>query len=316
MNQYLNKVAAIIDNFTGIPEQIFNKVIITLFAVLVFYLIKRLTLFLSTRKIHQHNTRYIAIKTMNYLIGVILTLFLLRVWTSGFSQIITYIGILSAGLAIALQKPILNFAGWFFIIAQRPFTSGNRIEINGRIGDVVDIGLFQFSMIEVGKWVTADQSTGRIIHVPNGIVFSEEVINYHMGFSFIWDEISVTITFESKWEKAKKILLEIVNRHVAVNKDRAEKEVHNASSRYYINYNHLTPIVWTKVIDSGIVLTMRYPSDPRKRRLIETEIWEDVLREFSQCDDIDFAYPSQRFYFNPVEGKKKIREEFRLDSLE
>ena len=316
MNQYLSKITTLLNEFTGIPEPVFNKVIITFLSLFLFFLIKRLTVFLSTRKIHQLNTRYLAIKTMNYLSGIILILILLRVWTSGFSQIITYIGILSAGLAIALQKPILNFAGWFFIIAQRPFTSGDRIEVNGQIGDVVDIGLFQFSMLEVGKWVRADQSTGRIIHIPNGIVFGESVTNYHTGFSFIWDEVSVTITFESKWEKAKKMLLEIANRHVAIDKHRAQKEVHNASSRYYINYKHLTPIVWTRVIDNGIVLTMRYPSEPRKRRLIETEIWEDVLREFSQCDDIDFAYPSQRFYFNPVEGKKNAREELRLDSFE
>ena len=80
-------------------------------------------------------------------------------------------------------------------------------------GDVIDIRLFQFSINEIGNWVDADQSTGRIIHIPNGIVFTEPQANYTAGFQYIWNEIPVLVTFESDWKKAKQILTDIVNHH-------------------------------------------------------------------------------------------------------
>jgi len=70
-----------------------------------------------------------------------------------------------------------------------------------------------------------------------------------------------------------------------------------------ILYNKLTPIIYLHVADSGVVLTMRFLCNVRGRRKISNDIWEDILREFAQNDDIDFAYPTQRIYYNAIEGK-------------
>lgn len=70
-----------------------------------------------------------------------------------------------------------------------------------------------------------------------------------------------------------------------------------------IFYKNLTPIVYTSVKDSGVMLTMRFLCDPRQRRGYEQTIWKEVLKEFSKNEDIDFAYPTQRFYSNNIEGK-------------
>jgi small-conductance mechanosensitive channel len=224
-----------------------------------------------------------------------------RVWFQGFDSISTYLGLLSAGLAVALQTPIVNFVGWIFLISRRPFEVGDRIEIDGNRGDIVDMRIFNFTMMEIGNWVDADQSTGRIIHVPNGKVFTESIANYNKGFDYIWDEIPILLTFESDWKKAKSILERIAQQHEL--DDEAVERVRQAAERYLIFYQKLTPIVYTSVKDSGVLLTIRYLTQPRKRRTTQEKIWESILDAFFAESAIDFAYPTTRFYSNGVEGK-------------
>ena len=131
----------------------------------------------------------------------------------------------------------------------------------------------------------------------------EVLANYSIGFNYIWHEIGVMVTFESDWKKAKKILSDIVNEKSEHITKSVSKKIKDASKKYMIFYRNLTPIVYTSVKDSGVMLTMRFLCDPRKRRGYEETIWEDVLREFAKADDIDFAYPTQRFYNNSAEGK-------------
>ena len=95
----------------------------------------------------------------------------------GLRSLGTFLGLLSAGLAIALKDVVASMAGWIFILWRRPFQLGDRIQIGDRAGDVVDLRLFQFTLLEIGNWVDADQSTGRSIHVPNGAVFTEPLFN-------------------------------------------------------------------------------------------------------------------------------------------
>jgi small-conductance mechanosensitive channel len=184
---------------------------------------------------------------------------------------------------------------------------GDRIEIGEHRGDVIDMRLFQFTLVETGNWVDADQSTGRIIHVPNGWVFRRSVANYTAGFNFIWNELPITITFESDWELAKSILTEIADRHSILKGEVAQEQIRRAARKYMIYFQHLTPIVWTTVADVGVTLTIRYICEPRRRRSSETAMWEDILRAFAGADNIDFAYPTTRFYNNVTEGKPDAR---------
>lgn len=255
------------------------------------------------RRVTEVQRRYIVHKTLNYILGFVFFFATLVIWFGGLSGWSAYLGLVSAGLAIALQDPLVNLAGWIFISVRKPFVVGDRIEIGQHRGDVIDLRLFQFSLVEIGNWVDADQSTGRIIHVPNGWIFKQATANYTAGFKFIWDEIAVMVTFESDWRRAKALLAEIAGRHAVIKDDEALEEVRRASRKYMIFFQHLTPIVWTSVADSGVVLTMRYICEPRRRRSTATAIWEDVLAAFAAEDAIDFAYPTTRFYHNAAEGK-------------
>ena len=234
---------------------------------------------------------------------VLLLLVLLNVWIDRIDSIGTFLGLVSAGLAIALQVPIVNLAAWIFIVIRKPFIVGDRIEIGGVAGDVIDIRFFQFTLNEIGNWVQSDQSTGRIIHVPNGEIFKVSQANYDQGFSHVWNELSVLITFESNWKLAKSLLEDIVNKHAQELSYSAKRRLLEASKKFMIFYSNLTPIVYTSVKDSGVQLTLRYLTLPKKRRETENAIWENILEEFAQHQDIDLAYPTQRIFLNPQEGK-------------
>ncbi|WP_339135480.1 MAG: mechanosensitive ion channel domain-containing protein [Candidatus Electrothrix sp. GW3-4] len=291
----------------GIPASLHERVFSTIIIVFLYVLIRKVGSAIIGRRTEDASREYILSKSLACFSGGLVVIILIRVWLGGIKGMMAYFGILSAGLAIALQDLLTNLAGWIFISSRKPFTLGDRIQIGDHAGDVIDLRLFQFSLIEIGKWVKADQSTGRIINIPNGLVFKESVINYTQGFSFIWHEISVTVTFESNWEKAKSMLTEIANRHTAIKSEQAAQEVRRTARNYLIHYQHLTPIVWTSVTDFGVTLTIRYLSDPRKRRSSEQVIWEDILRAFAQHKDIDFSYPTMRYYDNVVEGKEGAR---------
>jgi small-conductance mechanosensitive channel len=224
----------------------------------------------------------------------------------GAGSLATYLGLVSAALVIALQDPISNFVGWVFIVSRRPFEIEDRIQIGEDAGDVIDIRFFQFSLLEIGNWVDADQSTGRVLHIPNRRVFAENVANYSQGFSYIWNEIAVVVTFESDWRKAKHELLAIAQRHAAQASSKARERIRRASKRYLIYYKNLTPIVYTKVIDYGITLTIRYLCAPQRRRSTTEAIWEDVLTFVAGEPTIEFAYPTQRIYYHPVEGPPEL----------
>lgn len=242
-------------------------------------------------------------KIINYITFIVGLLIIAAIWLPNFDSIITFLGILSAGLVVALTEPILNIAGWIYILVSRPFKIGERVQIGELAGDVIDLRVFHFTINEIGNWVQADQSTGRMVNVPNRKIFSDNLANYTKGFRFIWNELPITVTFESNWERAKTVLQSIADKHTQHLIKTAEEKILEVTQKYMIFYSKLTPIVYTSVIDYGVTLTIRYLCRPQQRRGSESKIWEDVLKEFAKTHDITFAYPTQRFFQNRYEGK-------------
>lgn len=278
-------------------EQIFYSLIV----IVIVWATRLILLSIIRRREEDVSYKYRWRKTVEYTTLFVGLLFIGRIWVNDIGSFATYLGLLSAGLAIALQDPITNFFGWIFIIFRHPFDVGDRIEIGQNAGDVVDVRYFQFTIMEIGNWVDADQSTGRVLHIPNRKIFNETLANYSRGFNYIWNEIPVLITFESNRQKTKEILTAIIGKHATPMVNDARNSVRDAARHYMIFYKNLTPIVYTSVEASGILLTMRYLCDPRQRRGSAHKIWEDILTAFDENEDIAFAYPTQRIYFSPQE---------------
>ena len=289
-----------LDFVNEVQRNLLASLLIIIGLALVRWLIIRL---IHRRYADNARTLYNWRKAVEYASVVLGVLLVGRLWLDGIGTLVTYLGLLSAGIAIALQDLIVALAGWVFIVWRRPFVVGDRIEIGDKLGDVIDIRLFSFSLLEIGRRIQAEQSTGRIIHIPNGKIFSESLSNMHQGFPYIWNEIPVLITFESDWEKAKAILENIVNELAPDVSDAVRRYGRRTGQRFVISYSNVTPTVYTSVEESGVMLTLRYMVDPRKLRNSEQEVWESTLRAFKLHWDIDFAYPTQREYLHFEERK-------------
>ena len=287
--------------------QLYRNFLLSLVVIVFITILRKIIVRLVNRRLEDVMVRYQWQKSSGYVAALLIVVVLVPLWLGGVQDLVTYLGLISAGLAIALQGLILDFVGWLFIMIRRPFRVGDRIEIGKFAGDVIDLRVFQFSMIEIGNWVDSDQSTGRIINVPNRQVFSEVMANLSSGFEFIWNEIPVLLTFESNWKKAKEILEAIAEEYGNALTKNAQDEIKKASRKYLIFYKNLSPRVYTTVKDSGVLLTIRYICEPRQRRGSSEAIWEEILDKFATCDDIDFAYPTVRYYDNRGEGKPEAR---------
>ncbi len=292
----MNRISEFIHETMGISGRTQNEILTSIIIILFLSILRIIILKLVWRNTKDIKIRYQWNRILSFIIPFTGIILIGAVWVPAFKQFGAFLGIITAGLAIALKDPITNMAGWLFILFRKPFVMGDRVQVGNHTGDIIDIRLFQFTMLEIGNWVEADQSTGRIIHLPNGKVFLEPQANYTKGFEYIWNEIKVLITFESNWTKTKSILEDIINKHTKNIDLKAKQELLEASKNYMIYYKTLTPIVYTSVKDSGVQLTLRYLCNPRKRRGSENEIWENVLTEFEAHKDIDLAYPTTRFY--------------------
>jgi small-conductance mechanosensitive channel len=287
----------------GIEPTFAWRVLGTAAVIVAWLVVLRLVRRLFARTVDDLQTRFSLGRIASYVLGSTSLLVIARIWIQGVAGVSTYLGLLSAGLAIALQDLITNLAGWLFVILRRPFKIGDRIQIGGHAGDIVDIRPFRFMMLEIGEWVEADQSTGRVIHIPNGWVFKHAVANYDEAFAYIWNELQVTVTFESDWRAAKGALEQIVGE----NSEAIEPEIRRRMTETAHTIHHqlptLKPTVWTTAADSGVMLTVRYLCKPRERRSSASAIWEKVLDAFAALPNVDLAYPTTRFFDNTAEGK-------------
>lgn len=312
----MEKIIYFIQNIFKEKPDITGNFIISIIVIFLLSIIHFVIIKIVWRETEDVHKRYYWRKITTYVLIGIGIFILGRLWFKGFQSIATYLGLLSAGIAIALKDVLTNFAGWIFILSRQPFKVGDRIQVGEHAGDVIDIRIFQFTLLEIGNWVASDQSTGRMINIPNGRVITDVLANYSKGFRYIWNELPVIITFESDWKKAKNILLKIANRHAEKFSKSVEKKIKEASQKYLIFYSKLTPIIYTNVQNNGVLLTIRYLCQPKQRRESEQAIWEDILQEFAKYNDIDFAYPTQRFYNNYLEKNKKYNKSQKNEILE
>ncbi|MCF7855220.1 MAG: mechanosensitive ion channel family protein [Candidatus Pacebacteria bacterium] len=232
----MGRLAEWIQANTGLLPLTQYKIVASIAVLILLWLIRTVVLNVVFRRTQDVRVRYRWKKVSLYVAGTLGFLFLGGLWLRAFQSVGTFLGLVSAGLTIALKDLVSDVAGWIFILWRRPMEVGDRIQIGEHRGDVIDIRVFQFTLMEIGNWVDADQSTGRVIHIPNGMVLSEMLANYSKGFQFIWNEIAVLVTFESNWREAKAILQDIASKHAEQLSSEAEQKIREAARRFLIFY--------------------------------------------------------------------------------
>ena len=178
----------------------------------------------TDRYVAQAEARYRLKKIVGFLGFFLLVLIALMTFTDKLAYFSVSIGLLTAGVAFALQEVIMSVAGWLSIVSGKVYKTGDRIEMNEVKGDVIDIGVMKTTIMEIGGWVQSDNYNGRIVQLANSFVFKGKVVNYSGDFPFLWDEINLPVKYGSDYDQARNILLKVANEIVGDYSVTAAKE--------------------------------------------------------------------------------------------
>ena len=261
----------------------------------VVFLVKILFTWRFSHLIKDDDKRYYANKIVTAFSYIIVLVALLVIVYQELSGLGTVIGLVGAGVAVALSDLIVSFAGWFVIIGDRGFKTGDRIRVGDVKGDVVDIGLLRTTLMEVDSKSLAGQATGTIIFMPNSRVFKEPVVNYTVGNEFVWYEISFLFTYESDFDAAERILYEAVyTLDMEQYIEKASAKIKAMTHQFRVKFGKLTPLVYAWPDDSGMRMTLRFLSPVRIARINEDHVAREVIAGVQKNPQVQFAYPTMR----------------------
>lgn len=277
-----------------LETEILTRLVLILVTIVMLVLLMRIAQRIARRTVDDPARLYRANRIIRRIVGLVAAILVITLLSPDLRGLVTVLTLIGAGLAIALREALLSVAGWMRIVLLSPYRIGDRVQIGEVHGDVIDIRMLRTTLMEIRGWVDADQSTGRIVHVPNSWTFERSVYNYSRGFSFIWNELAFTVTFGSDWRAAREILLGLADESAAIVAQQAAKEIREMSREFLIHFGVLTPFVYVQVVENGVRLTLRYLCEVRKRRGTEHAFTVSVLDAFRAHGGIEFAYPQIR----------------------
>lgn len=236
------------------------------------------------RNLPDSNTRYKSQKGVEVIGYVILIILTLSYFTGNIKDFTLAIGLLTAGITITLQELILSIAGSMYIFFVKVYKPGDRIEINGIKGDVIDIDSIYTTMMEIGEWVSSDNYSGRIVKLSNAFVFRGPIYNYSRDFPFIWDEFDIPVRYGSDTELAKEIIIKIAIEQLSDYVNASKNEWKSIVERYYIEDARVEPSLAISLTDNWIQFNLRYIVDYKKRRLTKHLLNDLIISEIEKTD--------------------------------
>lgn len=269
------------------PNLYLQKTGSTAITLTVLYLVFRFILEqMIVARLKAAKTRYALRKVFTILYGLIFFAVATAIWLENMQALSVAYGLLAAGIAIALQDLIKNFAGGIILLLGRIYRVGDRIEVDGKYGDVMDIGILYTTLFELRQWIAGDQPTGRLTTIPNGYLLSGSLHNYTKDHSFVWDEISVPITYDSDWKQAAKKIIGIVDKQTRNATEQAENEIKKIEEKYYLSRKIIEPAIFMTLTDNWITFNIRYVTDVRERRVTHSRLTQNILDEIQKSDTI------------------------------
>lgn len=220
-------------------------------------------------------------------VAVICVVGLVSIWFNNPANLATGAGLVTAGLAFALQKVVTSFAGYLVILRGKTFSVGDRITMGGIRGDVIALTFLHTVIMEMGQpaegdsgdpmWVQARQYTGRIVRVTNGVIFDEPIYNYTREFPYIWEEIRVPISYDADRHRAEQILLDAAAKHTTKIAEMGENALRALESRYVMNRSELKPEIFWRLTDNWIEMTVRFIVPDVGIRKVKSDMSRDIL---------------------------------------
>ncbi len=280
--------------FIGVNAENGRKLLLTVafvLAVLLVGFVLRHLAALVLKGEERKKTRFWTQQGIGLFTTMLLLIAVVSIWFDDPTRLTTAIGLISAGLAFALQKVVTSIAGYFVILRGKNFTIGDRISMGGVRGDVIGLGFIQTTIMEMGQppavqnadpamWVKSRQFTGRIVSVANANIFDDPVFNYTRDFPFIWEEITIPITYSDKRDRAEAIMLSATKNHVLQLSQLSQQAVKKLEDEYYVSIQDFEPRVFYRITDNWLELTVRFIASEHKVRDIKDAISREMLQGF------------------------------------
>lgn len=241
------------------------------------------------KQISGYKERYSYKKAVALTHTLILSLAIATIWAESAQALFVAYGLVAAGVALALQDVFKNFAAGLILFTRNIYRVGDRIEIKDIRGDVIDIGIFNTTILEIHNWVDGDQTTGRLLNLPNGTILSHTVFNYTKDNLVIWDELKIPITHQSDWKTMQNELKKIAHHCTLKYQQQAEQEIAKLSSKYYLADRDAEPSVYIVVTDNWLELAVRYVTLARERRETKNKLTQQILEVINTNDNITIA---------------------------
>lgn len=278
MTDFIN----IIEDWLTNPN--FIKLMEVVIGVLIISMISKVLGEVVSRQVQDSDLRYRIRKIISFVSYGIMALLIVTVLNDNLRQLAVIFGVLGAGIAFALQEVIASFAGWAAISLGQFYKTGDRVQLGGIMGDVIDVSPLRTTLMECGNWVKADLYNGRIVRIANSFVFKEPVFNYSGDFPFVWDEIIVPVRHGSDYRLTKSILQQVVEEVTGNYVTSAKAQWSSMTHKYLIEDARIEPFVTLIANDNWLEFTVRYVVDYKKRRITKDELFTRILEEFDRTD--------------------------------
>jgi small-conductance mechanosensitive channel len=259
-----------------------GKIIFAVVGILIISVLIRFLQRSSSRWIKDPDTRYRARKFLTFIGYILGLLFLIALFSDKLGGIHVALGIAGAGVAFALQEVITSIAGFVAVSFGHFYKTGDRIQLAGIRGDVIDIGILRTTLMECGQWVDGDLYNGRIVRIANSFVFKEPVFNYSADFPFLWDEIKLPVKYGSDQRLVREILQGILKEIVGDYAAWAQETWKEMVKKYKIEDERVEPMITMHATDNWMEFTLRYVVDYKKRRSIKDRLFTRALEEFDK----------------------------------
>ena len=258
-----------------------GKFVGVLIGIILVWLVARFFKRTLAGRIRDTGIRYQVRKFITYLSYLLIIVMITLVFSDRLGSLTVALGVAGAGITFALQEVIVSLAGWFAISFAGFYKNGDRVQLGGIRGDVIDISLLRTTLMEIGEWVKGDQYSGRIVRIANSFVFKEPVFNYSGDFPFLWDEIVIPIKYGSNHLLARKLFQQVLDEVVADYKNQAFNSWQTMVSKYMVEAASVDPSIILALNDNWMEYTICYVVDFKKRRGTKDRLYTRILDEIA-----------------------------------
>ncbi len=265
-------------------EPLYLKIIFGIAGLIIILWLVHLLQLALTKSIENPDLRYRSRKMVAFLGYILIGLYLLGLFSNQLHSIVVALGVATAGIAFALQEVIVSIAGWLAISSGRFYKIGDRVKLGETVGDVIDIGIFATTLMEIGEWVKGDQYSGRVVRIANSFVFTEPVYNFSADFPYLWDEIVLPIKYGSDIQMTRSILYQTAEEVVGEYSQPAQARWEEMYKKYHLEHESVDPVVTLTANDNWLEFTMRYIVDYKKRRTTKDQLFEAIINKITSTD--------------------------------